>query len=58
MPLPRRRRGRRACAGLRRMWPIHARGITAYFGAAVQEGADLRSALDGIAAAAQSSGQS
>jgi hypothetical protein len=40
------------------MWPIHARGITAYFGAAVQEGADLRSALDGIAAAAQSSGQS
>jgi DNA-binding MarR family transcriptional regulator len=43
---------------LRRMWPIYARGISAYFGPAVQEGADLRTALDGIAAAAQSSGQS
>jgi DNA-binding MarR family transcriptional regulator len=43
---------------LRRMWPIYARGIATYFGPAVQEGADLRTALEGIAAAAQSSGQS
>ncbi len=43
---------------LRRMWPIYARGIATYFGPAVQEGADLRTALDGIASAAQSSGQS
>jgi DNA-binding MarR family transcriptional regulator len=43
---------------LRRMWPIYARGIATYFGPAVQEGADLRIALEGIAAAAQSSGQS
>ena len=43
---------------LRRMWPIYARGVATYFGPAVQEGADLRTALEGIAAAAQSSGQS
>ena len=43
---------------LRRMWPVYARGIATYFGPAVQEGADLRAALDGIASAAQSSGQS
>jgi DNA-binding MarR family transcriptional regulator len=43
---------------LRRMWPIYARGIATYFGPAVQEGGDLRTALEGIAAAAQSSGQS
>jgi DNA-binding MarR family transcriptional regulator len=43
---------------LRRMWPIYARGIATYFGPAVQEGADLRTALEGIASAAQSSGQS
>jgi DNA-binding MarR family transcriptional regulator len=43
---------------LRRMWPIYARGISTYFAPAVQEGGDLRTALDGIAAAAQSSGQS
>jgi DNA-binding MarR family transcriptional regulator len=43
---------------LRRMWPIYARGIATYFGPAVQERADLRTALEGIAAAAQSSGQS
>jgi DNA-binding MarR family transcriptional regulator len=43
---------------LRRMWPIYARGIATYFGPAVQEGADLRTALESIAAAAQSSGQS
>jgi DNA-binding MarR family transcriptional regulator len=43
---------------LRRMWPIYARGIATYFGPAVQGSADLRAAFDGIAAAAQSSGQS
>jgi DNA-binding MarR family transcriptional regulator len=43
---------------LRRMWPIYARGIATYFGPAVEEGADLRTALEGVAAAAQSSGQS
>ena len=43
---------------LRRMWPVYARGIATYFGPAVQEGAELRNALDGIATAAQSSGQS
>jgi DNA-binding MarR family transcriptional regulator len=43
---------------LRRMWPVYARGIATYFGPAVQEGAALRTALDGIAIAAQSSGQS
>jgi DNA-binding MarR family transcriptional regulator len=43
---------------LRRMWPIYARGIATYFGPAAQEGADLRTALEGIASAAQSSGQS
>jgi DNA-binding MarR family transcriptional regulator len=43
---------------LRRMWPIYARGISTYFGPAVQQGADLRTALEGIASAAQSSGQS
>ena len=43
---------------LRRMWPIYARGIATYFGPAMQEGADLRTALEGIASAAQSSGQS
>jgi hypothetical protein len=43
---------------LRRMWPVYARGIATYFGPAVQEGAALRNALDGIATAAQSSGQS
>jgi DNA-binding MarR family transcriptional regulator len=43
---------------LRRMWPIYARGIATYFGPAVQESADLRIALERIAAAAQSSGQS
>jgi DNA-binding MarR family transcriptional regulator len=43
---------------LRRMWPIYARGIATYFGPAVQGSADLRAAFEGIAAAAQSSGQS
>ena len=43
---------------LRRMWPIYAKGIATYFGPAVQQGADLRTALDGIASAAQSNGQS
>jgi DNA-binding MarR family transcriptional regulator len=43
---------------LRRMWPIYARGISTYFAPAAQESGDLRTALDGIAAAAQSSGQS
>jgi DNA-binding MarR family transcriptional regulator len=43
---------------LRRMWPIYAKGISTYFGSAVQQGADLRTALEGIASAAQSSGQS
>jgi DNA-binding MarR family transcriptional regulator len=43
---------------LRRMWPIYARGIATYFGPAVREGGDLRTALEGIASAAQSSGQS
>ena len=43
---------------LRRMWPVYAHGIATYFGPAVQEGAALRTALDGIATAAQSSGQS
>jgi DNA-binding MarR family transcriptional regulator len=43
---------------LRRMWPIYARGIATYFGPAVQDGADLRTALESITAAAQSSGQS
>ena len=43
---------------LRRMWPIYAKGIATYFGPAVRQGADLRTALDGIASAAQSSGQS
>jgi DNA-binding MarR family transcriptional regulator len=37
---------------LRRMWPIYARGIATYFGPAVQDADALRSALDGIAAAA------
>jgi DNA-binding MarR family transcriptional regulator len=37
---------------LRRMWPIYARGIGTYFGPAVQDADALRSALDGIAAAA------
>jgi DNA-binding MarR family transcriptional regulator len=37
---------------LRRMWPIYARGIATYFGPAVQDANALRSALDGIAAAA------
>jgi DNA-binding MarR family transcriptional regulator len=43
---------------MRRMWPIYAKGISTYFGSAVQQGADLRTALEGIASAAQSSGQS
>ena len=43
---------------LRRMWPIYARGIATYFGPAVQGGADLRAAFEGIASAAQSNGQS
>ena len=43
---------------LRRMWPVYARGIATYFGPAMQEAAALRTALDGIATAAQSSGQS
>ena len=43
---------------LRRMWPVYARGIATYFGPAVQEAAALRTTLDGIATAAQSSGQS
>ena len=43
---------------LRRMWPVYARGIATYFGPAVQDAAALRTALDGIATAAQSSGQS
>jgi len=43
---------------LRRMWPIYANGISTYFRPAVQQGADLRTALDGIASAAQSNGQS
>jgi DNA-binding MarR family transcriptional regulator len=43
---------------LRRMWPIYARGIATYFGPAMEEGADLRSTLEGIASAAQASGQS
>ena len=43
---------------LRRMWPIYARGIATYFAPAVEAGADLRTALEGVAAAAQSSGQS
>jgi DNA-binding MarR family transcriptional regulator len=43
---------------LRRMWPIYAKGISTCFGPAVQQGADLRTVLDGIASAAQSSGQS
>jgi DNA-binding MarR family transcriptional regulator len=43
---------------LRRMWPIYERGIATYFGPAVQESADLRAAFEGIASAAQSSGQS
>ena len=37
---------------LRRMWPIYARGIATYFGPAVRDADALRSALDGIAAAA------
>lgn len=43
---------------LRSMWPIYARGIATYFGPAVQASADLRAAFEGIASAAQSSGQS
>jgi DNA-binding MarR family transcriptional regulator len=43
---------------LRRMWPIYARGIANYFEPAAREGGDLRTALEGIASAAQSSGQS
>jgi DNA-binding MarR family transcriptional regulator len=43
---------------LRTMWPIYARGIATYFEPAVREGGDLRTALEGIASAAQSSGQS
>ncbi|HEX6696933.1 MAG TPA: MarR family transcriptional regulator [Solirubrobacteraceae bacterium] len=37
---------------LRRMWPIYARGIAAYFEPAVREGGDLCTALEGIASAA------
>jgi DNA-binding MarR family transcriptional regulator len=43
---------------LRRMWPVYARGIATYFEPPLGEGGDLRTALDGIASAAQSSGQS
>ena len=43
---------------LRRMWPVYARGIATYFGPAVRDAAALRTALDGIATAAQSNGQS
>jgi len=43
---------------LRRMWPIYARGIATCFEPAVREGGDLRTTLEGIASAAQSSGQS
>jgi DNA-binding MarR family transcriptional regulator len=43
---------------LRRMWPVYARGIATYFGPAVQAGGDLRSTLEAVSAAAQSSGQS
>ena len=43
---------------LRKMWPIYARGIATCFEPAVRESADLRTALDAVASAAQSSGQS
>ena len=44
---------------LRRMWPVYAAGISTYFEPALRDAGALRSALEGIAAAASySSGQS
>jgi DNA-binding MarR family transcriptional regulator len=43
---------------LRRMWPVYARGIATYFGPALQEGGDLRTTMEAVAAAAAAPAQS